>query len=373
MQIISSPDSTIVRRIRPGVFRSLALFFVQLACTILASVGGLAPRASAIDEIVLRMRKDPQIQSHSVKLGELVEVVSGQSASLQSALKATLGPAPALGTPQRWNQSQINEHLYLRGIHPNSIRWTGTSEAIATRVPASAAAASQQMMPAFMQDRNRKQAESLVQRAIRQYVEFRTGEQVGWQVLVQLKPEDVPYIRSTRSIVSLAGGKEPWEGEQQFVIRLRVGTTTRDTTVQALLELPPMIVTSTRPLRRDEILTPDTLTYAPMPENRRESDEEFFTDINELVGQQLRRAVSKGLPIISDYVGEPVLVSRNALVQIESVAGSVTVRTQAKSMGSGGRGDLIEVEVLGTKQRLYATVVDPVTVRVAAQSTPVQR
>lgn len=327
-----------------------------------------AASASAAEQVVIRFRERPQTQGNVVRLEELVEFVSGQGESLEKLKKMPLGPAPRPNAPQTWQHTDVLQHLQLRGVHPSSIRWSGPTTASLHRVD-QLAAETDNMMPAFLQERTIRQASQLVAQAISEYISYKTGERVDWQIKVFVPDRYIARLQTKRNIVSIGGGREPWEGEQEFVLQIREGTGMSSLKVRAEVALPPMVVTASRPLRRDEVLTEKALSYAPLPKRSQNSDKQYFTDIDDLVGKQVRRAISTGLPIEADYVGEPILIARNSLVRVESVAGSIVVSSQARSLGSGAKGDLIEIELLSTRDRLYATVIDALTVRIAAQAS----
>ena len=54
------------------------------------------------------------------------------------------------------------------------------------------------------------------------------------------------------------------------------------------------------------------------------------------------------------------------MIEVESISGQVVVRAMARSLGSGAAGELIDIETIPGKQRILATVVGPLRVRVAA-------
>ncbi|MGN6547008.1 MAG: flagellar basal body P-ring formation chaperone FlgA, partial [Aureliella sp.] len=99
---------------------------------------------------------------------------------------------------------------------------------------------------------------------------------------------------------------------------------------------------------------------------------QYFTDFSEIVGKQLRRSVSTGLPIAQGYIGEPIVVSSGELVEIESVAGSISVKTAARALSGGAVGELINVEIISSRKRIAAMVVGPLQVRVAG-GAPISR
>lgn len=346
--------------------RTLALLSALTSVLLLATV------SQAAEQLVLRFRQNPTTSNNIVRLGDLVEVIDGKSNAFEQLEQLALGPAPRSGQPQTWTSQDVLEHLQLRGIHPSALRWSGQGEVRLEQVPDASATATMlsgsTMAPAFLQDRVVRQAQELAARAITDYVAFKSGERVDWRIQVKIPSQFIPLLRSKRDIASIGGGQAPWEGEHKFVLQIRDGTATKTAEIRALLELPPMIVAASRPMRREELISADSLQFVPLPAHETNDDSKYFTSFEALLGKQLRRAVSTGLPFQSDFVGEPILIARNALVQIESVAGAVRVTTQARALGGGGAGDLIEVEMLANRQRIHATIVDSQTVRVAASS-----
>ncbi|MCA9133055.1 MAG: flagellar basal body P-ring formation protein FlgA [Planctomycetales bacterium] len=332
-------------------------------CAILLLYQGVA---GAAEKIVLRFAENPRTSEHVVLLGDLVEVLAGQSPSFDQLLTLPLGPAPRENVSQTWHSADVLQHLELRGVHPDSVRWSGVTQAKLQRISKTVGLEAARMQPAFVHSRTIEQAEQLVTQAIREYLNLQTGERVDWQVRVMIPPHLADTIRIRRNIVGIGGGKPPWHGPQQFVLQLKDREQLTNVPMPATVELPPMVVVATRPLRRDEVLTASMLEYAPLPQRAMEEQAKFYTDTQPLIGQQLKRSVSTGLPIASDYVGSPTLIERNEMIEVESISGQVVVRAMARSLGSGAAGELIDIETIPGKQRILATVVGPLRVRVAA-------
>jgi flagella basal body P-ring formation protein FlgA len=76
--------------------------------------------------------------------------------------------------------------------------------------------------------------------------------------------------------------------------------------------------------------------------------------------------MSTGLPIAKSAIGEPIVVSSGELVEIESVAGSISVKTAARALSGGAVGELVNVELISSHKRLTAVVVGPLQVRVSS-------
>lgn len=317
-------------------------------------------------QVVLGFKDQPATSNNVVRIGDLVEILGGANPSVDAWLQIPLGPAPLEKSHQIWHSADIQQHLELRGVHPSGIRWSGPTRTQLTRV-VNSQSSKQDMRPAFLQQRNMRQAESLVGQAISEYLAFKSGQPTDFQIQVMVPDQWIAKLQYKRNIVSIGGGQEPWYGPQQFALNIKDGDRQTIIQVKADVQLPPMVVAARRPLRRGEILSADALTYRSLTKQNRRPDTEYFNDMDAVIGKQVRRAVSTGLPLSDQFVGDPILIARNALIQIESVAGSVVVSSQARAIGSGSRGDLIEVELLSNRQRLHATIVDSLTVRVSAQ------
>ena len=341
---------------------------IPLRVLVLVLYVNCLPRLQANDKIVIGFVENPRTAEHVVKLGDLVEVLSGNSQTMERMLTLPLGPAPRANDYQTWHASDVLQHLELRGVHPNSIRWSGSNQTRLQRLADSPLPATESIQPAFVHGKSIELASNLASQAIKEYLNLKTGEQTDWIVRAEVPAKLVDVIRIRRNIVGIGGGQPPWLGEQDFVLQIKDRNSIVNVPVKAHVELPPLVVVAKRPLARDEILTAKALELAPLPQRSGDDRSTYYSDINELIGQQLKRSVSTGLPISGDVVGAPVVIGRNELIEVESVSGGVSVRTMARSLGSGAVGELIDVEVIPTKQRMLAAVVGPLKVRVASVS-----
>lgn len=318
------------------------------------------------DQIVLRFAQSPTTTKGVVRLEDVVEVISGQSASLTQTMTMPLGPAPRLGQSQVWRSEDILQHLELRGLHTGKIRWSGAIETKLQRVEALDERLATQLTPAFTNDRLLEQASRNVTQVIRDYLNLRSSERIEWRLKFELPVQSLPLLNIRRNIVSIGGGSPPWLGEQQFVLQVKQFDSVLDIPIEATVELPPMVVIATRPIRRQEVVTEELLDFAPLSEQDEQRGGKFFERFEDCVGKQTSRSIGTGQVLTMELLGEPIVVRRNDVVEIESVSGAIVVRAAAKSLGSGAVGDLIQVELPGTRQRLHATVVGQGLVRVAA-------
>lgn len=324
--------------------------------------------AHAAEQVVLRFVESPRTTENVVRLGDLVEILAGKSASLEQAMQLPLGPSPQEDNFQTWHSRDVLQHLELRGLQPSSLRWSGITQVELQRISAGPNPVHASLEPAFVQSRTIQLAEQLVTRAITEYLELKTGERTDWRITARVPAKLADVIRIRRNIVGIGGGQEPWLGEQEFVLQVKDRDRVVNVPIQAHIDLPPMVVVASRPLRRDEIISADLLELAPLQQRSGEDPAKYFSDMEKLIGKQLKRSISTGLPIASEHVGAPTVIGRNEMVEVESVSGGVSVRTMARSLGSGAVGDLIDIETVSTKHRMLATIVGPMKVRVAAVS-----
>lgn len=329
----------------------------------------------ASDQVVLRFIDDPQISNSVVRLKDIVEVVSGSSPSFDKLKEMSLGPAPREGQIQTWHSSDVMQHLELRNVHPQSVRWSGSSSTKLQGVKALSTEQVESITPAFTNESTINNATNNVIAAIREYLNLQTHSRMDWRIRPQIAPQNAKLLLSRRNILKIGGGTAPWEGEQEFVLQVRSGSQTINLKIKTEIDSPPMIVVAKGPIRRDEILEEKNLTYAPLPVNEDESN--YFTDIKSVLGKQLRRSVSSNQPVTDQMLGEPIVIQRGQLVEVESIAGAVSIKTSGKSLNGGAVGDLVEVEMSdpGSKDRkkLKATIVGTGRVRIAAASFAAHR
>ncbi len=358
----------------------------KLSSIILLATLILIDHAVASEPITLRLREQPVVEGQVVRFDDLIEVVNGRCRQIDELLPLPIAPSPREGTPQTWTRTDLIEHLELRGLHANSLRWMGSErtqlrrgkpvEGTRSLPPSTDHTAASQLRglpipgrgqsPAFIQERAVKQAEMLLSQAITEYITLRTGDRTAWRITLSVPPQYASLMQVKSNIVSIGGGLEPWEGKQEFFFEVKDRGALVKVPILATLQLPPMIVTSKRAMRRDEVITADSLTYAPLPNRSTADTENYFTDIADLIGKQLRRSLTTGQPFETQFVGDPTVVTRGELIEVESVSGGIVVRTSGRATASGAVGDLIDVELLPSRTRILATVVEPLKVRVAA-------
>jgi flagella basal body P-ring formation protein FlgA len=322
------------------------------------------------DGLLLRFHQSPQTASKVVLLQDLVEFVSGSSlpsnsASIEQLKGLPLGPAPREGQSQSWTKQEVLQLLELRGIDPGSIRWLGDPTTKLQGVSNLPPSVQSTLTPAFTDHRTVDSASRNVSAAIKDYLNYRTNTAIDWRVEATIPVQYSRQLQSRKNVLSVAGGSEPWTGRQEFVLIVKNGASQLSIPISADVQNPPLVVVASGPLRRDQLLTEDRLAYAPLSKNS--DPQQYFTDIQSLVGKQLRKSVSTNQPIGQELVGQPIVIHRNDLIEVESVAGAVVVKSSAKSLSAGAVGDLIDIE-MPNRKKIRATVVESGLARIVAVS-----
>ncbi len=318
-------------------------------------------------EVTLRFRENPVCESSVVRLSDLVELVGGDETSVQRLWSAPLGPSPRIGAAQSWYASDIVQHLQLRGISAETIRWSGEKRAQIQRKQKALVAVGSKMAPAFVSDRLMAVAQANVERALQEYISLQTGERTQWQITTSFDPQYIKQLQSKHNILAIGGGSPNIIGKQESILELRSQEKPVRIKIAADIQLPEMVVVASRPLRRDEVITEEALKLKVLPKEKLRG-QTYYTDFSQVIGQQLRRGLSTGLPLTDAIIGPPVVISRAQLVTVECASGGIVVKSSAKALSAGAVGDLIEVEMPG-KVKAVGSVVDSMTVRVSAAST----
>lgn len=83
----------------------------------------------------------------------------------------------------------------------------------------------------------------------------------------------------------------------------------------------------------------------------------IYSDISKVLGAQAVRYLANG-SVINDKDIRPVpLVEKNNIITLRARIGAVEITTAVKALGDGGMGQMVQVQNLDSKKKLYATVV----------------
>ena len=118
-----------------------------------------------------------------------------------------------------------------------------------------------------------------------------------------------------------------------------------------------------------DIIRDGMLTETEMPDNFA-GQAAAVLDRNALVNKTSRRTLLPHLPIPKNAIGEPKVVSLNAMVRIVYSEGGLTIATYGSALQSGAVGDVIPVRNLESGLTVSGTIGGDGAVHVASAAGP---
>ncbi len=354
-------------------------------------------------KIVVRLHASAKCPNNILRLKDLAEV-KGNPSTANRLADLPIAPTPPIGNLQDWSRAEVEKALQLRGVDITNLQWEGLGVCRVERVAATqivdrpavadpavsqpeinspvvaasaikrpdsaaekqsdapekqagdAGLAGTRFMTAFTTPGVVAQAERIAQTAIENYLQTQTQSTAEFTVKPIIPPNLAQTILQRRQIIGIAGGQAPYEGLQTFELLVRSPTGQEKVTLQAEIQLPELILVSTKALPKGHWIRPEDLTYQPLPKGWKDGVQNCYTDEEELVGKELKRGVSANQILKRGDAGAPTLVEAGDAVKIELVLGAVVIETNGRAIESGGQDDLIQVETAEHKKRLLARV-----------------
>jgi flagella basal body P-ring formation protein FlgA len=122
------------------------------------------------------------------------------------------------------------------------------------------------------------------------------------------------------------------------------------------------VVTTTRPLKRDEEIMPDDVALREMQLNQ--SADHYLTSINHAIGKLASRNIKNNTALSNRQLRIPKLVKRGDEVVIVTNSGAISVRMMGEALADGKKGEQIAVRNLRSTRIIKARVVERGKVRV---------
>ncbi|WP_149752716.1 flagellar basal body P-ring formation chaperone FlgA [Rubripirellula obstinata] len=341
-----------------------------------------ASRTTATTRWAFETRASVVVSSPIVRLGDVIKPINPGLAAWQRLSQSPIGLVPVGGQAMTIDRDRLTSIILGAEATPHSIDWMGPetihvhyhASAASNNIPAKPVANPLQQTayqtPAIPGETVATETEVVEESDPLSASEFR--QVLHWIDLAIRRfhpdidhayeveiPTDQRSLESLRHIVRVNGltpVTEISEGECRFKIDARklAGPVSCEITIN--LTAHPMIVVASRTLGRGELLRRTDLELKPIQADKMPSD--AATEIVQLVGKEARAPLRSGQPISQSDVGSPILIHRGDLIEIRVLGGGVSVSTNAKAMGNGAKGELIELETMNPRKRLVARVAD---------------
>ena len=132
--------------------------------------------------------------------------------------------------------------------------------------------------------------------------------------------------------------------------------------VSAYVEVLSPVVVVKRPMARHQIISPEDLSLEKRDLSKVPAG--AITNVQEVIGQRLRRTVGVGIVLRSSLVDKPPLVKRGDVVRLLIETERLRITALGRVDETGARGDTVRVINLDSRKRVYGQVDDSQTIRV---------
>ena len=125
--------------------------------------------------------------------------------------------------------------------------------------------------------------------------------------------------------------------------------------INANIHLYSHVIHTAEPLEKGHVLSKTDLVLSEI--NLNQVRYGYFTDINRLVGKQLKRRLPQDKIIRVNYVKAPTLVKRGEIVNIVAENAGYSVKMSGTAMSNGAKGDRVQVRNLSSRRVIEGTVI----------------
>ena len=349
-----------------------------------ARFGGAVPvttsRVSSSTRWAFQTKASVIVSSPVVRLGDVITPVDTGLAAWQRLSQSPIGLVPVGGQAMTIDRDRLTTIILGAEATPHSIEWLGpkniqvhyqakpaTSIGSAEKLsnPIRKTAYQTPSIPGkatIAQLDLKEEPIKLTASELRQVLHwinlsikrFQPDIDQIYRVEVPVDQESLPTLRRIVRVNELSPVNEIAEGDCKFRIEARNLKGPISTEITISLTAHPMAVVPSRTLGRGDILRRSDLELKPIPLEKLPSDS--VTEIASLVGMEARASLRSGQPISQSNVGSQILIHRGDLIEIRVLGGGVSVSTNAKAVGNGAKGELIELETTNPRKRLVARV-----------------
>jgi flagella basal body P-ring formation protein FlgA len=366
---------------------------------LMSGVCATSPVSAAVD-VKVRERVAPH--GSVVRLGDVAEIGTSNRQQAQQLASLPLMPVPAPGTERFLRTREIQDMLEAQGVDIGALRFAGAAQVIIATTEGSktssnvvqvsgetqtgerakpmsqhaailAGAGPEQALSKlpvdeFRANEIREQLKSIVAK----YLNVKTGKVQPWKVGCDLTDREIAKLNSALSTPVCVGGSEPWTGRQRFLISFSTADGQVQLPIFAEISPPPVpAIVAIRPIGRGEVVKGADIELRTVDANSKSVGQRAAADsVENLIGMEARQAIQTGDIIFTDEVQAPIVVKRGDVITVMSQSGGIRVRTSGRAMQDAARGELVQVEALGSHQKYDARVTGPREAAVYAMSRP---
>jgi flagella basal body P-ring formation protein FlgA len=345
---------------------------------------------TAAVDVTLHERVAPE--ASVVRLADVADVTAADRQAARQLESLPLMPAPAPGTERVLRTREIADMLAAQGVELGDIRFGGADRvaidgggrnAVPTskasrrigaplnRHAAILAGATEVVAPPIDETRAKELRQRLTN-IIANYVGAKTGKVEAWRIECDVTNRELRQLDRAMSAPVCSGGREPWVGRQRFLLSFSSADGQVQLAVFADISPPPQpTVVALRAIARGDVIRAADIELATIEVNSKSTGQRAtFDSVEKLIGMEASQAIRVGEAILVGQVRSPIMVRRGDVITVISQGGGIRVRTSAKALSDGARGDLVQVESLGSREKFDVRIVGPREAAVFAISRP---
>jgi len=317
----------------------------------------LASSSSDGAEFVLRERATQN--GTVIRLGDIADISTASSSELKRLASTPLLPAPAPGTQQFLNVSQVRELLVARGIPIKGMTFSGAQVVeigAATVLPKTgslktvSSATDAQSMPLEL---SKREVELRVQLAIERSLQSITNNR--WRVEVLLNEKQALEISSLGDELLVRGKPQPRSGKMRFVLSASGKNKSELAVMATVTEIRSVVVVKQR-IERGHLIRAANVEIREQEGNLPKGS---IADLQLVIGKEALQTLRPEKIVQQNQIRAALQVRRGETVNVFVRTGGIVVRTRAVSKSNGALGELIILETLADKKRIDASVSGP--------------
>ncbi len=334
----------------------------------------------AATEIKLREHAVPH--GSVVRLADVAEITADDRQQARQLGALPLMPSPAPGTDRYLRAREVQDMIAAQGVEIGDFRFTGVEQvvvaatdsgqhpdssknvSVASRTPMNRHAAilagfnSERPAATQLDDARTAELRQQLNGIIGKYLSAKTGKFAPWKIDFDVTGHDLARLSAAVSTPVCSGGSDPWTGRQRFTISYSTADGPVQLPVVADISPPPVpVVVAVRPITRGDVITAADIEMRTVDVSSKSVNQKAVDSVEKLIGMEARQAIQVGDVVLADEVQSPILVKRGDVVTVSSQSGGIRVRTTAKALHDGARGDLVQVESLASHQKYDVRVV----------------
>lgn len=313
--------------------------------------------AQVTEAAIVRFKSPVTASSSVIRLSDLAEIHGADARHVAQLESIEICPSPASGRNRRLDFETVRARLAARGINLADLEFSGDS-VILVNGPEEVLHNPniQQVSAVGLSETAQRRAEKLLEQAVGRFVRQQAPQVGTLNIRMRLTDEQASQLlTSVNSRLQVAGGRAPWIGPQEFVVRtIDNRGNDRQFAIRCIVNPLPQIPVVRFNIAKGQVLKEEDLTWQQI---EKPADlEGAITQPQGLIGQETRRSLRAGKPITPQDIRGVPMIRSGELITIYSQVGGIIAQMTAKAAGDGSYGELIQAQSIGSRDRLVVRV-----------------